>query len=70
MYNQNSRRRILKTILGSATAAALLSMGASAFAQATVATPAVIAAATYTGADRTARLIEGAKKEEIGRAHV
>jgi iron(III) transport system substrate-binding protein len=63
MYNQNSRRRILKTILGSATAAALLSMGGSAFAQATVATPAVIAAATYTGADRTARLIEGAKKE-------
>jgi iron(III) transport system substrate-binding protein len=63
MYKQNSRRRVLKTILGGASAAALMSMGASAFAQATVATPAVIAAATYTGADRQQRLIDGAKKE-------
>lgn len=63
MYKQNSRRRMLKTVLGSATAIALLSMGNAAFAQATVSTPAVIAAATYAGADREARLIEGAKKE-------
>jgi iron(III) transport system substrate-binding protein len=63
MYKQNSRRSMLKTILSSATAIALMSMGSAAFAQATVSTPAVIAAATYVGADREQRLIDGAKKE-------
>jgi iron(III) transport system substrate-binding protein len=62
MNEQNSRRRALKTIFGGASAAALLSAGGSAFAQAT--TQSAVAAVTgYTGADRQARLIAGAKKE-------
>ncbi|HWZ48159.1 MAG TPA: extracellular solute-binding protein [Herbaspirillum sp.] len=59
MYKQISRRRALKTILGSASAAAFMSVGGSAFAQAATQST----AATYAGADRQARLIEGAKKE-------
>jgi iron(III) transport system substrate-binding protein len=63
MNKQNSRRRVLKTILSGASAAALLTLGSNAFAQATVPSPAVTAAATYAGADRIQRLIDGAKKE-------
>jgi iron(III) transport system substrate-binding protein len=65
MYKQITRRRALKTILGGASAAALMSAGGSVFAQAAgvPSSPAVLAAATYTGADRQQRLIDGAKKE-------
>src|ERR1700730_7215059 len=62
MYKQISRRRALKTILGSASAAAFTAVGSSALAQAATQSTAA-AAATYAGADRQARLIDGAKKE-------
>ena len=61
MYKQISRRRAIKTILGGASAAAMLSVGGSAFAQAIKSTSAAVA--TYTGADRQARLVAGAKAE-------
>jgi iron(III) transport system substrate-binding protein len=61
MYKRNARRQAIKTILGGASAAALLTVNPCAFAQATKSTSAAIAG--YTGPDRQKRLIEGAKKE-------
>lgn len=57
MANRNSRLLALRTLLLGAVAGTLLTLGGTALAQGSA------AAATYKGADRQQRLVEGAKKE-------